>query len=105
MPALTIKDLSVPSDLDAKAMTAVRGGTCAVPAMPSWCAPAVPSFCGPSYAPSLSLSANEFNFMANQGLSQSQNTQVNNGNNVAFASGITSNVNPTQNGSNNIRLG
>jgi hypothetical protein len=105
MQALTIKDLSVSADLDSRAMSAVRGGTCAVPAMPSWCAPATPSFCGSSYAPSLSLSANEFNFSANQGLSQSQNTLVNNGNNVAFASGITSNVSPTQNGSNNIRLG
>ena len=97
MQALTIKDLAVSSDLDAKAMTAVRGGNSAYAAMPAWF--------GQSYAPSLSLSSNEFNFMANQGLSQSQNTQVNNGNNVAFASGITSNVNPTQNGSNNIRLG
>jgi hypothetical protein len=104
MQALTIKDLSVSADLDTRAMSAVRGGTCAVPTMPSWCAPATPS-CGPSYAPSLSLSSSEFNFAATQDLCQSQNTQVNNGNNVAFASGITSNVSPTQNGSNNIRLG
>jgi hypothetical protein len=96
MSALTIKDLSVSSDLDSAAMTGVRGGT-GYAAMPAWF--------GQSYAPSLSLSSNEFNFAATQGLSQSQNTQVNNGNNVAFASGITSNVNPTQNGSNNIHLG
>jgi hypothetical protein len=97
MQALTIKDLSVSSDLDAKAMSAVRGGSSGYAGMPGWF--------GQSYAPSLSLSSNEFNFAATQGLSQSQNTMVNNGNNVAFASGITSNVNPTQNGSNNIHLG
>ncbi|NEX60192.1 hypothetical protein [Noviherbaspirillum galbum] len=42
------------------------------------------------------------NFSATQALGQEQNTQVNNGNNAAFVSGITSNVKPTQNGSNNI---
>jgi hypothetical protein len=105
MQALTIKDLSVSADLDRAAMSDVRGGTCAAPAMPSWCAPSAPSFCGPSYSPSLSLTKNDFNFAATQGLSQSQNTLVNNGNNVAFASGITSNVSPSQNGSNNISIG
>jgi hypothetical protein len=96
MQALTIKDLSASTDLDRAAMSDVRGGT-GYGAMPAWF--------GQSYAPSLSLTKNDFNFAATQGLSQSQNTQVNNGNNVAFASGITSNVNPTQNGSNNIHLG
>jgi hypothetical protein len=98
MSALTIKDLSVSADLDRAAMGKVRGGT--------GC-PTMPSFCGtsPSYSPSLSLTKNDFNFAATQGLCQSQNTEVNNGNNVAFASCITSNVHPTQNGSNNISLG
>jgi hypothetical protein len=91
MTTLTIKDLTVAADLDSSAMSAVRGGTKAF---------AMPSFFGPSF----SFASSEFNFSASQGLGQEQNTQVNNGNNVAFASGITSNVNPTQNGSNNIRL-
>jgi hypothetical protein len=102
MKALTIKDLATTTDLDSDALSAVRGGCGYVPPMPSC---HMPSFGGPSYAPSLSLTKNDFNFSANQGLSQSQNTLVNNGNNVAFASGITSNVSPTQNGSNNISLG
>jgi hypothetical protein len=96
MSALTIKDLSVSSDLDHAAMSDVRGGT-SHGAMPAWF--------GQSYSPSLSVTKNDFNFTATQGLGQEQNTQVNNGNNAAFVSGITSNVHPTQNGSNNISLG
>jgi hypothetical protein len=96
MSALTIKDLSVSSDLDSAAMSGVRGGTGYA---------ATPSFAMPSFAPSLSLTRNEFNFAATQGLGQEQNTQVNNGNNAAFVSCITSNVHPTQNGSNNISFG
>jgi hypothetical protein len=96
MSALTIKDLSVSSDLDRAAMSDVRGGT-GYGAMPAWF--------GHSYSPSLSVTKNDFNFAATQGLGQEQNTQVNNGNNAAFVSGITSNVHPTQNGSNNISLG
>ncbi|NEX60193.1 hypothetical protein [Noviherbaspirillum galbum] len=96
MTTLLIKDLSAAAHLDAKAMSAVSGGAAAYPAMPS--------FVMPSFGPSLSLTKNDFNFTATQGMSQSQNTLVNNGNNVAFASGITSNVNPSQAGSNNISL-
>jgi hypothetical protein len=96
MSALTIKDLSVSSDLDHAAMSDVRGGT-GYGAMPSWF--------GQSYSPSVSMTKNDFNFAATQGLSQSQNTMVNTGTNAAFVSGITSNVHPTQNGSNNISLG
>jgi hypothetical protein len=97
MTTLLIKDLTKTADLDTKEMAAVTGGTGAYPAMPA--------FVMPSFGPSLSLTKNDFNFAATQGLSQSQNTLVNNGNNVAFASGITSNVHPSQSGSNNISLG
>jgi hypothetical protein len=97
MTSLIISDLSVTEQLDARAMSAVRGGTysgCYLPA---------PSYCLPS--PTGSVSKSDFSFDATQMLGQAQNTQVNNGNNVAFASGITSNVTPTQTGSNNIHFG
>lgn len=91
MTSLTIKDLTVAAELDSRAMGAVRGGMKAF---------AMPAFFGPSF----SFASNEFNFSASQGLGQEQNTVVNNGNNAAFVSGITSNVSPVQNGSNNISL-
>jgi hypothetical protein len=96
MQVLTIKDLALSTDLDSAAMRDVRGGTGYG---------AMPSFAMPSFAPSLSVTKNDFNFAATQGLGQSQNTEVNNGNNAAFVCGITSNVHPTQNGSNNISIG
>ena len=92
MKALIIKDLSVTSELDARAMTSVRGGT------GYYKAPAI--FVGPL----ASFSKHELNFSADQALGQEQNTLVNNGNNVAFASGIKSNVNPTQTGKNTINF-
>jgi hypothetical protein len=98
MQALTIKDLSLAADLDTAAMASVRGGTGSY-YMPAYCSPSV--WGGPQF----SLDMNTTNFNASQTLGQSQNTQVNNGNNVAFASGITSTVTPTQNGSNNINFG
>jgi hypothetical protein len=66
-----------------------------------------PSYCSPSYwgGPQYEPSKNDFNFNASQQLNQSQNTLVNNGNNVAFASGITSNVAPHQSGNNSINFG
>ncbi|WP_235953637.1 hypothetical protein [Noviherbaspirillum galbum] len=96
MTSLAIKDIATATDLDSADMTTVRGGTCSYP-MPS-----LPSCYG---MPSLSAKSSDFNFNATQSLGQSQNTEVNNGNNVAFACGITSNVNPTQCGSNNISIG
>ena len=98
MKTLTIKDLSLAADLDTSTMAAVRGG------MGSYC---MPSYCSPSYwsAPSFDINKNDLNFNASQQLGQSQNTLVNNGNNVAFASGITSTVTPQQTGSNNIHFG
>ena len=92
MKALTIKDLSITSELDAQAMTSVRGGT-GFARMPAIFA-----------SPLFSVSKSELNFSAQQALGQEQNTQVNNGNNVAFASGIKSNVNPTQTGKNTINF-
>jgi hypothetical protein len=98
MKTLTIKDLSIATDLDSKALASVRGGT-GYGMQQSYCTPSY--WCGPQYEPS----KNEFNFNAAQQLGQSQNTMVNNGNNVAFASGITSTVTPTQNGHNTINFG
>ncbi|MEC4721284.1 hypothetical protein RY831_19135 [Noviherbaspirillum sp. CPCC 100848] len=92
MKALSIKDLSVSKDLGAKDMTSVRGGT-GYAKMPSL-------FVGPL----ASFSKHELNFGAEQLLGQEQSTLVNNGNNVAFASGIKSNVNPTQTGKNTINF-
>jgi hypothetical protein len=102
MKALIIKDLSIAADLDTKALASVRGG-CGY-SMPSCY---TPSYCSPSYwgGPQYEPSKNDFNFNASQQLNQSQNTLVNNGNNVAFASGITSNVAPHQSGNNSINFG
>ena len=90
MATLMIKDLSVTEDLDRKAMTAVRGGK------------GVPSY---YWGPTLSFEKNDFSFNASQMLGQTQNTVVNNGNNAAFVSGITANVNPHQDGKNTINFG
>ncbi|WP_194726927.1 hypothetical protein [Noviherbaspirillum malthae] len=92
MKTLILKDLSVTSELDAKAMTSVRGGIGfhRLPAL----------FGGPL----ASFSKHEINFGAEQALGQEQNTLVNNGNNVAFASDIKSTVNPTQTGKNTINF-
>jgi hypothetical protein len=92
MKALTIKDLSVSKDLGAKDMSSVRGGH-GLHRMPALFS-----------APLFSFAKSEINFDASQSLGQSQNTEVNNGNNVAFASGIKSTVNPTQTGKNTINF-
>ncbi|QDZ28057.1 hypothetical protein [Noviherbaspirillum sp. UKPF54] len=96
MTSLTIKDLAVTADLDHKEMAAVRGGTGKG---------AVQSYGSYGGSPYGDLTKNSFSFDATQSLGQVQDTQVNNGNNVAFACGITSTVNPTQTGSNNINFG
>ncbi|WP_292932577.1 hypothetical protein [Noviherbaspirillum sp.] len=93
MKTLTIKDLSRTEELDGDAMASVHGGT-GKGSYPSY-------WGGPSY----SVDKNDFSFDASQLLSQSQNTVVNNGNNVAFADNITANVNPTQTGTNKINFG
>lgn len=88
MTTLLINDLSITEELDGKAMAAVRGGM--YKGMPS------------NWGALFDISKSSFNFDATQQLGQSQNTTVNNGNNVAFSSGITANVNPSQSGSNKI---
>ncbi|HEY0846704.1 MAG TPA: hypothetical protein VGE12_15135 [Noviherbaspirillum sp.] len=103
MQTLIIKDLAKTEELDGKAMAAVSGGTGYGYA---YCPPAsdynLPgSFGGPLF----DVSKNSMSFNAEQLMSQTQNTMVNNGNNVAFSSGITANVNPTQNGKNTINFG
>ena len=109
MQTLIIKDLAKTEELDSKAMSAVSGGTgygyCAP--TPSYCPP-TPSFCPPEASwggPYFGSSSNSMDFNASQMLGQTQNTTVNNGNNAAFVSGITANVSPSQNGSNNIKFG
>ena len=82
MKSLSIKDLSVTEELDSRAMSAVRGGNL------------------PSFWPGYNSSTTSLSFNAEQLISQSQNTINNNGNNVAFASGISSTVKPTQTASN-----
>jgi hypothetical protein len=99
MKTLILKDLPLASDLDRAAMASVHGGMS--------CGPTPPAYgCAPSYpAPQASLSKNDFSFNAAQSLCQDQNTMVNNGNNVAFACGISSNVQPCQTGTNTINFG
>ncbi|WP_420473668.1 hypothetical protein [Noviherbaspirillum sp. ST9] len=91
MTTLSIKDLSITEELDAKGMAAVRGGC-------SYCPPKVDM-------PKLYGKPTNLSFDASQMIGQSQNVENNNGNNVAFASGITSTVSPTQTGNNNINFG
>ncbi|HEY0845003.1 MAG TPA: hypothetical protein VGE12_06525 [Noviherbaspirillum sp.] len=103
MQTLIIKDLVKTEELDSTAMAAVTGGTGYSYA---YCAP-TPSYCPPDLfgGPRLDVSANSTTFDASQMLGQTQNTVVNNGNNVAFSSGITANVAPSQNGKNTINFG
>jgi len=96
MATLMIKDLAVTTELGHAAMVAVRGGF------------------NKEYVGSMSLSSpgvelpqytaptNTYSFDASQLIGQSQNVLNNNGNNAAFVCGITSTVNPTQTGKNNI---
>ncbi|HZW23662.1 hypothetical protein [Noviherbaspirillum sp.] len=100
MTTLLIKDLAAATELDRAGMASVTGG-CAYYKQPScWT---------PSYTPSYGMPAakyqpTSFDFNASQSIGQSQNVMNNNGNNVAFAHGITSTVNPTQSANNNINF-
>ena len=85
---LTIKDLCITEELDSKAMSAVRGGF----------GPSVSYYSfSPVYAPN-----NSKKIDATQLISNELNLQNANGNNVAFAAGITSTVDPSVHSSNNI---
>jgi hypothetical protein len=82
MKSLNIKDLSITEELDSRAMAAVRGGNL------------------PGYWPGVSMSSYDASFANTQLISQSQNTLNNNGNNVAFAGGMSSTVEPKQTATN-----
>ncbi|GIZ51905.1 hypothetical protein [Noviherbaspirillum aridicola] len=98
MKALMIEDLAIAQELTSKDLAGVVGGCGAC--SPGWGMPKV-GFVMPKY----DYAAPNVSFDAAQSLGQSQNTTVNNGNNVAFSSGISANVNPTQNGQNTINFG
>ncbi|VXB29297.1 conserved hypothetical protein [Burkholderia sp. 8Y] len=88
MKTLTIKDLPITEELDRRAMSAVRGGM--------------------GYLlPSFDFSKTSLSFNTQQMVQQEQNTSNQNGVNVAFASGIHSDLHPVQKGSNssNINIG
>ena len=87
---LIVKDLSLTVELDAKGMTAVRGGS----GSPN-----------SGHGPLANMYKSDFKFDAKQMLDQAQNTLVNNGNNSAFVCDVTSDVNPYQDGHNNISFG
>ncbi len=92
MQALTIKDLSRTAELDRAAMAGVTGGM-----YKGWM---------PSYdLKYVDKSSHKFSFDATQSIGQQQLTEVNNGNNVAFAKDITATVNPTQTAKNTINFG
>ena len=86
MKTLTIKDLSVNKNLDASAMSSVRGGF----------------YKGYGYVPAFSESKHDFAFSADQLSSQKQDNVNLTGNNAAFVSGISSTFKPTQANSNSI---
>jgi len=99
MATLMIKDLSVINELGQAAMEAVRGGY----AKELKGGLSLSSL--GALAPDLqqpSMPANTYSFNASQLIGQSQNVLNNNGNNAAFVCDITSTVNPTQTGHNNI---
>ena len=90
MKSLMIADLAHTDTLNAHAMAAVRGGS------------------GVMYKnlyPMLAVydvTKSDLKFDATQLIGQTQNVVNENGNNVAFASGITSTVKPTQSANNKI---
>ena len=86
MQTLTIKDLSMNKDLDASAMSSVRGGF----------------YKGYGYVPSFNDSKHDFAFSADQLSSQRQDNVNLTGNNSAFVSGVSSTFKPTQANSNSI---
>ena len=88
MKTLMIKDLTRTEELDRKAMASVTGGTMKTP----------------YFGPAFSINKESFSFSAEQLISQNQETLVNNGNNVAFASGIKANVKPKQDADNTINF-
>jgi hypothetical protein len=88
MKTLNIKDLPVTEELDRRAMSAVRGGYSL-------------------FWPAVDVTRTDLSFDTQQLISQSQNTSVNTGVNVAFAHDIKANVKPTQiaNNSSTVNIG
>jgi hypothetical protein len=100
MTTLLIKDLAVATELDHAEMASVAGG-CYYKMPSCW----TPTHCAPVYKPEpYKAHPTSFTFDASQSIAQSQNVVNNNGNNVAFAHGISSTVNPTQSANNNINF-
>ncbi|WP_144139886.1 hypothetical protein [Paraburkholderia sp. BCC1884] len=94
MNTLTIKDLSIAEQLDSKAMSAVRGGT----GYGYGCGPSSSYF---NFAP-VCAPNNSKTIDATQLISTTMNIQNANGNNAAFVSGVTTNIDPHVSASNNI---
>ncbi|MFD1561548.1 hypothetical protein ACFSHT_38860 [Paraburkholderia silviterrae] len=90
MSKLMIADLSVAQELDRREMSAVRGGNLGG----LW----------PVYYPTPSVKVNTTNFSAEQLIGQTNNIVNETGNDVAFASGIHSTVNPVQTAKNTINF-
>lgn len=90
MSKLMIADLSVAQELDRREMSAVRGGNLGVGGL--W----------PVYYPSPSVKMTTTNFSAEQLIGQTNSIVSNVGNDVAFASGISASVNPSQTAHNTI---
>jgi len=88
MTTLLIKDLAIATVLDRAEMASVTGGYKKL-SVPSWM---------PGYG------ATDTTIKAEQLIGQCQDVVNNNGNNVAFANCISSTVNPTQTGNNNINF-
>jgi hypothetical protein len=96
MNTLMIKDLSITEQLDSKAMRAVRGGLGFGFGYP--CSTSYTNI-SPVFAPN-----NSKQVSATQMISNEMNIQNANGNNVAFATGLTSTINPCVTSSNNINV-
>jgi len=92
MTTLLIKDLARTEELDRASLARVHGGS------------GMPKDLAAYWQPAYNVSKSEFSFDASQLIGQTQNVVNNNGNNVAFAHGITSTVNPTQTADNQIHF-
>ena len=91
MKTLMISVLTVSTELDSKAMTAVSGGSYWYP----W---------GPSYYSDKRTDIDVTKFDASQFIGQEQNVFTSTGINTAFAENLQSNVVSSQNAANNINF-
>jgi hypothetical protein len=98
MSTLMIKDLSATIELDHSAMASVRGG------FNKEYMGSMSMYSGGADMSKSTTPVNTYTFDASQLIGQAQNVTNNNGNCVAFANCITSTVNPTQTGHNNINF-